>query len=168
MLLGWGLGLVAQALRYRWADQRQRAMTKWVVLVIAGACVGYGGVYLPDTFLPASGAVRALYDLFAVPVFWLLALPIPVALFVAMQRYHLFKADLIINRTIVYSALTACVVGFYVLIVGYLGTLFRTVDNLLISLLATGLVAILFTPLRDRLQSAVNRLMYGEREDLTS
>src|SRR5207248_8279519 len=37
--------------------------------------------------------------------------------------------------------------------------------NLGISLLATGLVAVLFQPLRGRLQRAVNRLMYGERDD---
>src|SRR5256886_12132553 len=41
----------------------------------------------------------------------------------------------------------------------------QTHGNLLISLLATGLVALLFHPLRVRLQRAVNRLMYGERDD---
>jgi signal transduction histidine kinase len=37
--------------------------------------------------------------------------------------------------------------------------------NLLVSLLAAGLVAVLFAPLRERLQRGVNRLMYGERDD---
>ena len=63
-----------------------------------------------------------------------------------------------------YGALTACVAGMYVLVVGYLGTLFRTNANLLISLIATGVVAALFQPLRERLQRAVNRLIYGERD----
>ncbi|MDQ3965721.1 MAG: GAF domain-containing sensor histidine kinase, partial [Actinomycetota bacterium] len=53
----------------------------------------------------------------------------------------------------------------YVLVVGYLGALFRTGGNLLISLVATGLVAVLFAPLRDRLQRGVNRLTYGERDE---
>jgi signal transduction histidine kinase len=52
-----------------------------------------------------------------------------------------------------------------VLVVGYLGTLFRTSDNLLISLVATGVVAALFQPLRERLQRGVNRLLYGERDE---
>jgi signal transduction histidine kinase len=52
-----------------------------------------------------------------------------------------------------------------VLVVGYLGALFRTGGNLAISLLATGVVAVLFQPLRDRLQRGVDRLMYGERND---
>lgn len=37
--------------------------------------------------------------------------------------------------------------------------------NLLLSILAAGLVAVLFAPLRDRLQRGVNRLMYGERDN---
>jgi signal transduction histidine kinase len=50
-------------------------------------------------------------------------------------------------------------------LVGGLGALFQTQGNLLISLLATGLIAVLFQPLRDRLQRGVNRLMFGERDD---
>ena len=165
LLLGWGVGLAAQAVRYRHADHWQRTMTKWVVLVIAVACVAYGLVYLTDVFLPASGLARTLYDLFALPVFWLLALPIPVACSIAMQRFHLFNVELILQRTLVYGALTACVVALYVLVVGGVGTLVHSGSNLLISLLATGLVAALFAPLKDRLQRGVNRLMYGERDE---
>ena len=46
-----------------------------------------------------------------------------------------------------------------------LGTLFQAQGNLAISLSVTGLVAVLFQPLRSRLQRGVNRLMYGERDD---
>lgn len=165
LLLGWGLGLVAQAIRYRRADPRQRLMTKWVVLIVAAACVGYGLVYLPGALLPTSGYARGLYDLYGVPTFWLLALPMPVAFGIAMQRYHLFKADLIINRALVYGALTASVIALYVLIVGGTAVIFHSGGGFLVSLIATGLVAVLFAPLRDRLQRGVNRLLYGERDD---
>ncbi len=165
LLLGWGLGLLVQAIRYRQAPPLQRVMTKWVVLVVAAACAGYGIVYIPDVFLPGSGSARALYDLFAVPVFWLLALPMPVALAVAMQRYHLFDVKFILQRTLVYGALTACVIGLYVLVVVGVGALVHSGGNFAVSLFATGLVAVLFAPLRDRLQRAVNHLMYGKRED---
>jgi signal transduction histidine kinase len=71
----------------------------------------------------------------------------------------------VINRTLVYGALSACVIGIYVLAVVALGALFQAQGNLGVSLLATGLVAVLFQPLRSRLQRGVNRLMYGERDD---
>src|SRR5918911_1568876 len=90
---------------------------------------------------------------------------IPVAVGFAVLKHRLYDIDIVINRTLVYGTLTASVVAIYVLVVGYLGALFRTGDNLAISLLATGVVAVLFQPLRDRLQRGVNRLMYGERDD---
>jgi signal transduction histidine kinase len=80
-------------------------------------------------------------------------------------KYGLYDVDALIGRTLVYVALTAVVVSVYVLVVGYLGLLFRTDDNLVISLLATGAVAVLFQPVRDRLQRAVNRLLYGQRDE---
>ncbi len=64
-----------------------------------------------------------------------------------------------------YIAFTAIVIGVYVLVVVSFGVVFQASGNFLVSLLATGLVAVLFQPLRDRLQRAVNHLMYGERDD---
>ncbi|HZC03935.1 MAG TPA: GAF domain-containing protein, partial [Gammaproteobacteria bacterium] len=93
------------------------------------------------------------------------ALAVPVFTYIAILRYRLFDIDIIINRTLVYGALSACVVGIYVLAVVALGALFQAQGNLAISIAATGLVATLFQPLRDRLQRGVNRLMYGERDD---
>jgi len=80
-------------------------------------------------------------------------------------RCRLFDIDLVINRTLVYGALTVSTMGLYVFIVGYLGSLFQARDPSLIAFLATGLVAVLFQPLRARLQRAVNRLMCGERDE---
>jgi signal transduction histidine kinase len=82
-----------------------------------------------------------------------------------MLRYHLFDVDLVINRTLVYGTLTASIVGIYVIVVGGLGTLLQARGNFLISLLAAGSIAVLFAPLRARLQRGVNHLMYGERDE---
>jgi len=83
----------------------------------------------------------------------------------SILRYRLWDIDIIINRTLVYGTLTASVIGIYVLVVGALGTTIQGRSNLLVSILATGLVAVLVQPLRDRLQRGVNRMMYGERDD---
>jgi signal transduction histidine kinase len=83
----------------------------------------------------------------------------------SILRYRLWDIDVIINRTLVYAGLTAIVIGIYVVVVGLLGLVFQTQINLASSLLATGLVAVLFQPLRERLQRGVNRLMFGQRDD---
>jgi signal transduction histidine kinase len=57
------------------------------------------------------------------------------------------------------------VIVIYVVIVGGLGTLLQTGTSLPVSLIGTGIVAISFQPMRERLQRSVNRLMYGERDD---
>ena len=46
-----------------------------------------------------------------------------------------------------------------------LGAAFRAQGDLAVSLVATGVAAVLFQPLRQRLQRGVNRLLYGERDD---
>jgi len=90
---------------------------------------------------------------------------IPIATSIAILKYRLYDIDVIINRTLVYGALSASVVGIYMLVVGGLGALLQAGSNFTISLLATGLVAVLFQPLRGRLQRGVNHLMYGERDE---
>jgi len=149
----------------RKADQVQRQQVKWVVF---GVTAGLGGVVLMALFaviFPALGQ-PGLFDTLGVrSARILLLLFIPLSIGIAVLKYRLWDVDLVTNRTFVYVALTACIIGIYVLIVGYLGATFKVEDNLTISLAATGIVAVLFAPLRERLQRGVNRLMYGERDE---
>jgi signal transduction histidine kinase len=164
-----GTAIYSQIHRYRRvSDPVQRQQIKWVVLGISAALAVFLGVDLGlGAFAPVIASPGALlayligYAFFA----YLAVLLIPVTIGIAMLRYHLFDVDVIINRTLVYGALTTCVVGIYVLVVGAFGTLLQARGNFFVSLLATGLVAVLFAPLRDRLQRGVNHLMYGERNE---
>jgi len=148
--------VIALVVRFRRARGDERQQIKWVVYAVAMLVAAIVAVNLWPALDP-SLAGNALF----------LAgfLAIPAAIGVSIFKYRLYDIDFVINRTLVYGALTAIVVGIYVLVVGYLGALFRTGGNLAISLVATGVVAVLFAPLRDRLQQGVNRLMYGERDD---
>ncbi len=168
MLLGWTVGLMSQAVRYRRADPRQRAQTKWVLLVIAGACAGYASVYLPGVFLPPEGRARLLYELFNVPVFWLLALPIPFALAYAMQRYHLFDVRFIVRQTLVYALLTGSLALVYVGSVVVLQQALRALTGQASSvavIASTLAIAALFRPLGRRIQDAIDHRFYRKKYD---
>ncbi len=157
-----------QVYRYRHvSNQVQRQQIKWVVFGIAMGLTGFLSVNIVVSSVvsvPTSAGEIATLMVGAALMNGALLL-IPLSIGIAMLRHQLFDVDVLINRTLVYGALTACVIGLYVLVVGYLGVLFRTGGNLAISLLATGLVAVLFQPLRNRLQHGINRLMYGERDE---
>ncbi len=158
--------LVAQIYRYqRVSNAVQRQQTKWVVF---GISIGLGGFLVLTTFtafFPSFVPQGPLADLIIGTALYLFLLLFPLSIGVAILRSHLFDIDLIINRTLVYGILTVSIVGLYVLVVGYLGALFGTSGNLLISLVATGLIAALFQPLRAFLQRGVNRLLYGQRDE---
>ena len=165
---GWALGLVAQAARYRRADPRQRAQTRWVLFAAGGACAGYAVVYLTGALLPASGEARLFYDLFGVPVFWLLALPIPVALAVAMLRHHLFDVEIVVSLALVYGTLTAVLAGvFEVTLVTVQHTLLvltHVEDSRLAYFLTAMVMAALFEPLKRRIDALVDRLFFRQDE----
>ena len=158
-----GTQVLSQVYRYRRAaNPTQRQQIRWVVFGVATAILGLLSLVIA---FPALDAEGSLADLVGETIMGLFLSLIPLSIGVAILRYRLWDIDLVINRTLVYGTLTVCVLGLYVLVVGYLGTLFSTSGNLAISLIATGLVAVLFAPLRDRVQKAVNRLMYGERDE---
>jgi signal transduction histidine kinase len=155
-----------QLYRYRRVSSpMQRQQTKWVVFGFAVPAIIYGSEYVLDLIFPVVASPDSLYMPASAAVNAFLPLFIPLSFGFAMLRYRLWEIDVLINRTLVYGTLTAIVVGVYVLVVSILSTLLHTFGNFLISLLATGLVAVLFQPLRARLQRGVNRLMYGERDD---
>lgn len=158
--------IVLQIYRYRRVSTAlQRQQTKWVVFGVTIAIVGFLCVIVLGTFLPTlfqPGTPLYFLGQTAIPLFLLF---IPFSFGVAMFRYRLWDIDPIINRTLVYGGLSASVIGIYVLVVAYLGALLRTENNLVVSLLATGLVAVLFQPLREQLQRGINRLMYGKRDE---
>lgn len=75
-----------------------------------------------------------------------------------------YSSAVVINRTIVYAALTVVIVAAYVLVVVGVGAVLPVGETFL-SLVATGVVAVTFSPLRTRLQRWSTRLMFGQRDD---
>ena len=159
-------GVYAQVHRYRSVSgPEERQQTKWVVTGVVSAIAGFLAVVLVGEVLFSATDAGTPGELVGMALITAALLLVPVSLAIAVMRQRLFDIDLIINRGLVYAVLTTGVVGIYVAVVGYLGTLFRTDGNTGISLVAAGLIAVLFAPLRDLVQRAVNHLMFGRRDD---
>jgi two-component system NarL family sensor kinase len=140
--------------RYRSSRGEQRQQLRW----LAAAAVLYVSTqalelaiepFAPDVLgwptLIATGAVI-------------------VAAGLAVLKYRLYELDLVINRTLVYGAVTIGLLALYVGAVYGLGSLLDSSGPGL-PLAATAAVAIAFAPLRSWLQGRINRLMYGDREE---
>src|SRR5205807_4650403 len=90
---------------------------------------------------------------------------LPACIAVAVLKYRLYDIDVVINRALVYGALAAFITLVYVAIVVGIGTLVGIGGrpNLVLSIVATAVVAVGFQPVRERLQKVANRLVYGRR-----
>ena len=160
-----GLLLIAQAYHHRTSvNPLQRQQSKWFIF---GGCVEVIiiGTIVPPLIFPSLGQAGSSYQLVTALVLIVLSFIFPICIGIGILRYRLYDIDIIIRHTLVYGILTVCVVGVYVLVVGALGALIGTSGNLVIELLATGLVAVLFQPLRAWVQRGVNRLLFGQRDE---
>ncbi len=95
----------------------------------------------------------------------LVGLPCSLTLGGAVLRFGLFDIKAVAGRSLVYAMLTVGVAVGYVAIVAALGSLVTTGPLLAPSLLATVVLAMLVHPLKDRLQRAVSRMLYGSRAE---
>ena len=91
-------------------------------------------------------------------------LPIPFSLGSAILKHRLWGVPPIVRRSVVYAALLLILFGIYMATAWYLALVFQTQSGLY-PLIATGLVAVLFTPLKDAVEKLINRVMYGKREN---
>jgi hypothetical protein len=159
-----GAIVLVQAYRYRRvSDATQRQQTKWVVLGIVAAAVGY--CMFPVLNLLQGGVLVSLLGYTAALL--LLAL-LMLSIVVAVLRYRLYDIDLIINRTLVYGTLTALLVAVYVGSVVSLQAALRGLagqESQLAIVASTLLIAALFNPLRRRTQAFVDRRFYRSKYD---
>src|SRR5215213_3864085 len=169
--------VVAQVYRYRWVSGPvERQQTKWVVSGVAVALGGFATLLTLANLVLSPESMGPLIELVAETcVYGLIAL-IPLSIGVAMLRSGLYEIDIIINRTLVYTALTA------LLAAGYLGTImalqgignlvvqapfraFLGQESALATIAATLAMAALFNPLRRRIQSFIDRSFYRRKYD---
>jgi hypothetical protein len=152
------LGAVASLeARRRRASAREREQLKWLAYAAALIVVA----------IPASAAVKELSAPASYVVQYLGLSLYPLALGVAILRQHLWDIDVVVNRTLVYGALTA------ILAAAYLGSVLLlqlaldpvTSGSSLAVAVSTLAVAALFRPARARIQAVVDKRFYRHRYD---
>jgi ADP-ribosylglycohydrolase len=95
---------------------------------------------------------------------------IPAAVGIAIMRYRLYEIDLLINRTLVYGALTATLALVYFGGIATTEAIFRALTGQeqqpqLAIVVSTLVIAALFNPLRRRIQSFIDRRFYRRKYD---
>jgi signal transduction histidine kinase len=162
-------GVLSQAYRQRRshdeAERQQSRLLFWAMTPALLLGLVVASLSINDILFPQLQG-RAIKDLpvttFRIfqPVFTI----IPVALVVGIARYRLWDVDRLISRTLVYGALAAFVGAIYLAVVIGIGSVVgSSVGNVFLSIVATGIAAAAFAPLRSRFQKLANRLVYGQR-----
>jgi hypothetical protein len=127
----------------------------------------FAASFIPIWFLTNAPIERAVPTLFSVMDALVIA-GVPVATGIAILRYRLYDIDRIINRALVYAALTISLALVYFGGIGVLQGLFRALTGQEFSLAvvaSTLLIAALFNPLRRRVQRLIDRRFYRKKYD---
>jgi signal transduction histidine kinase len=140
-------GALALRARYKAGDAIRRRQVLWLAY----------GALLPPLWLGGSSLVNAVFGLSVnadLVVLMSVHAWLAIAVAVAVTRHGLYAIDRLFSRTLVYAVLTALLAGTYALVAVLAGTFG---DSALSASLATLAAALAFRPLRDRVQTLVDR-----------
>jgi hypothetical protein len=163
-------GIASQLYRYRrMSAPTQRQQTKWVVFalgILVVSLVIQKGFLLLNPELSIGTSSRFWFDLIGNYLFGTLAVTlIPLAIGISILRYRLWDIDLIIRRTLLYALLSGLLglvyFGSVVLLRQVLGGLTGNSSASLV--LSTLLIAALFSPVRRRVQTFIDRRFYRQK-----
>jgi hypothetical protein len=145
-------GIVSLAFRYQHAGMTERAQLKWLVYAAAVIVVAVlAQIPIASTNLQNAISIGAV------------AL-VPVAIGIAVLRYRLYDIDRVISRTVSYAIVTGLLVGIYAALV-LLATQVLRFSSAVAVAASTLAAAALFSPVRRRVQRAVDRRFNRARYD---
>jgi len=149
-LLVFVIGVASMIVRFRRSGTEQRLQFKWFLYASAVSVVAVGiTAPLSNDPLPAFEITFPL---------------VPAAVGVAILRYRLYDIDRIISRTLAYAIVTGLLIGLYAGLV-LLATQVLSITSPVAVAAATLAAAALFSPLRRRVQRAVDRRFNRVRYD---
>lgn len=187
-LMFWsGTGIFAQVYRYaNVSSPLQRQQAKWALLGLVAAVLNPYVYFLPYVIIPAitsqtvpnllfqrMGATfftfSFVFRLSGLSFFTLITLLFPVSFAIAILRHRLWDIDLLINRAMVYAALSASLLFVYLGTVLLLQEILRLLTGErqpeMVTIVSTLAIAGLFTPLRRQMQAWIDRRFYRRKYD---
>ncbi len=164
------LAIFSQAYRWRVSGAVERQQIKWVflsiLLLVSFLAIGTLSVVFPE--VTESDQPYAFWIAVFIQFSSLLLIGFPLSIGFAILRYRLWDIDLLIQRTLVYSALTGLLALVYFGAVTLLQSLFTSLSGQqspAALVLSTLLIAALFSPLRQRIQDFIDRSFYRQKYD---
>ena len=149
--------VISLLVRFRRAAGDERKQIAW--FLFAGALLVVS--ILLDTVMEAFGIVRIPWFVTILDVLAFVSIPAAVA--IAILKYRLYDIDTVIRKSVVIGLLAAFITVVYLGIVVGVGALVGSQRNILLSIIATAIIAIVFQPIRERVRQLADRLVYGTR-----
>lgn len=136
--------------------------TRRAVLWMLVAMIVSTGAYFVIWVIPviAVGKPIVPYEMQALPF-----MAVPIAMSGAVLRHRALNIEVAVSRTVVYGALTIGAVGVYVAVVSSWAALFGPLTSVWGQAAVVAAIAVLSQPVRARLQSMINKRLYGDRDD---
>jgi hypothetical protein len=161
--------VISLVLRFLRSGGEEREQIKWLAFAAVILGLGISSYAIPGTIWQGdAGGATPLWAKLLEDAVTLSFAGIPVAVGIAILRYRLYEIDVLINRALVYGALTATLVAVYVGSVVSLQAALRAMtgqESQLAVVASTLLIAALFNPLRRRIQSFIDRRFYRRKYD---
>ncbi|HEX8618134.1 MAG TPA: SpoIIE family protein phosphatase [Thermoanaerobaculia bacterium] len=166
---------IALVRSYRAAGVEEKRQVQWplwgLIITLSAKIAGFvlslsGGTLLALTHSSAVDYRVWFHALDIIPT--IVSLLIPISFAAAILKYRLMNIDVIIRKTVVYAILSGAILVFYVGLVGGLGSLLVAaagLQNQTLVIASTLIVALLFVPLRNKLQTLVDRNLFRQRYD---
>jgi hypothetical protein len=160
------LCMVASALslvlRYRRSRGEEREQIKWIAFAASVVVIVYLIAMVGSLFFPLGwgGAGTPLWLGLLQDAALVSFTAVPIVVGFAVLKYRLYDIDILINRTLVYGSLTATLVVLYfggIVVLQRVFVLLTGQHSTLAVVASTLLIAALFTPLRRRIQSFIDR-----------
>ena len=163
MLVLIAVAVASLLMRRLYARGVERQQTKWFTYAAAVAASGAILKFIISEPLDLLWLGRVGHALVLVGLAGM-----PIAMGIAITRYRLYEIDLLINRTLVYALLTATLVTLYfggIVVLQRAFVILTGQQSTLAVVASTLLIAALFTPLRRRIQSFIDRHFYRSKYD---